>query len=945
MIRSSLHHRPFQLAALCMTAILSSLSVAYSEALAFEWSPEERLTFATSASDLSALVSDASGHLHMVWEDGRDGNREVYYKEWDGAAWSPDTRLTNSPGHSLWPSVAVASAESLYVCWYDLRDGNAEIYFKRRVAGVWLPDERLTNDPAVSYRPSMAADSSGAAHVVWYDRRDGNYEIYYKKLGASGWSADERLTDDPASSVEPAIAAGLSNSLHVVWSDDRDGNLELYSMSWDGSQWSSSLRLTNASGVSQYPAVSADPLGGIHVFWLDARSSSAQVFYKRFESGSWSGDLQISNSPYWTYQATGIADSLGRAHVVWADQRDGNFEIYYKEWDGAAWSADERLTDEPSGSLMPAVAVDPQNTVYVVWSDSRDGGGNSELYYRKRGTSTGQLTLSVADASVLEGNAGAVDAGFVVTLSSASTDTIKVSFQTADATATAAGNDYVPASGQIIFDPGVTADTVSVAVNGDIFFEPSESFFLNLSAPVNAALFDSIGAGTITNDDTLPWISIAGASVLEGNAGTATAGLVVTLSSASADTVKVDFQTADGTALTADNDYVAASGQIIFDPGATADTLGVTVNGDLTVEGDETFLVNLSAPVNAALSDSAGAVTISNDEAAPGLMIDDVAVAEGDSGTVNAVFTVSLSAPSGDTVRVLIATANGTAAAGPDYAAIAPPDTIVFPPLSVSQPVTVVVNGDVLDEDEETYTLVLSDAVNAAIVDTTGIGTITDDDAEPTISINDLSVVEGDSGTVDAIFTVTLSAASGRTISVNYSTTNGTAVADTDYLAIATPQPLIFAPGDSLTREIPVHVQGDTDFETDETFVVNLTDPVNATIVDAQGHGTIQNDDELVAVETPAPTRTFLGVMHPNPFSGMATIPYGLKNPGAVRIRLFDIRGRLVRSLLDGFEAQGYRRAIWDGRDNSGARAASGVYIVRLEAGGQTFTQSLRLLR
>jgi hypothetical protein len=206
-------------------------------------------------------------------------------------------------------------------------------------------------------------------------------------------------------------------------------------------------------------------------------------------------------------------------------------------------------------------------------------------------------------------------------------------------------------------------------------------------------------------------------------------------------------------------------------------------------------------------------------------------------------------------------------------------------------------------------------------------------------------VLEGDSGTTAARFAVALSAASGKTVTVQYQTSDGTAtVADSDYQAITPAQTLTFLPG-AVADTISVLVNGDTNFESDETFFVDLSSPVNATLADGQGQGTIQNDDSLVGVESPVPARTFLGVAYPNPFAGMATIPFGLKESGSVRIDIFDVGGRLVRGLREGFEEKGYRRVTWDGRDNSGTHVASGIYMVRLQAGSKTFTQTLMLLK
>lgn len=111
----------------------------------------------------------------------------------------------------------------------------------------------------------------------------------------------------------------------------------------------------------------------------------------------------------------------------------------------------------------------------------------------------------------------------------------------------------------------------------------------------------------------------------------------------------------------------------------------------------------------------------------------------------------------------------------------------------------------------------------------------------PSLSIDDVSVTEGNSGTVNANFTVSLSAASSQVVTVNYATANGTATAGSDYTAITTT--LLSFPAGTTTQPITVAVNGDGDVEGDETFVVNLSNATNATIADPQGQCTINNDD------------------------------------------------------------------------------------------------------
>jgi hypothetical protein len=173
------------------------------------------------------------------------------------------------------------------------------------------------------------------------------------------------------------------------------------------------------------------------------------------------------------------------------------------------------------------------------------------------------------------------------------------------------------------------------------------------------------------------------------------------------------------------------------------------------------------------------------------------------------------------------------------------------------------VRGDTLDEIDETYTLNLSDAVNATIADGQGLGTITDDDPPPQVVVDDVTVTEGNAGTANATFTVGLDAPSGRAVSVEYSTANGTATAPTDYTA--TGAALTFPAGQT-TRTFTVLVNGDLLDEPNETFFVNLGNATNATIADGQGVGTIADDDA-------EPALTINDVPLPRATSGRSTPP------------------------------------------------------------------------
>src|ERR1041384_254589 len=315
--------------------------------------------------------------------------------------------------------------------------------------------------------------------------------------------------------------------------------------------------------------------------------------------------------------------------------------------------------------------------------------------------------------------------------------------------------------------------TVTVNVNGDIISELNETFFVNLSSPTNATILDTQGQATIINDDGVPGISIDDVTVTEGNAGTTNAVFTVSLSIASSQTITVDYTTANGTATLADSDYQSTSGTLTVAPGVTTLTITNRVNGDTKFEPDETYFVNLSNPINAFVADAQGMGTILNDDGQPTISINNVSANEGNSGTTNFTFTVSLSNPSYTNITVNYATADDTATAPSDY--MQTNGTVTFAPGQTTTSITVVVNGDTTFEPNETFFVNLSGELNATIADNQGLGTIVNDDGLPAISINDVTVTEGNSGTTNAVFTVTLSNPSAQTITVTYTTADVTA--------------------------------------------------------------------------------------------------------------------------------------------------------------------------
>jgi hypothetical protein len=331
--------------------------------------------------------------------------------------------------------------------------------------------------------------------------------------------------------------------------------------------------------------------------------------------------------------------------------------------------------------------------------------------------------LFISSLSTVEGNNGTRVITFTVTLAAASNQTITVNYATADGTA-AAGSDYQATSGTLTIPAGQTTGTIPVQVIGDRLAEANETFFVNLSSPTNAIIGGGQGQGTIVDDE--PRISIGDTTVTEGNTGSRSATFTVTLSAAYDVPVTVNYATANGTA-TAGSDYRAASGMLTFAPGETTKAVAVQVIGDRLAEVNETFVVNLSGPTNATITDGQGVGTIADDE--PRISIGTVTKAEGRKGhTTQFTFTVRLSAAYDQAVTMSFRTSDGTATASDgDY--VAKTGTLTFAPGETTKTITIEVKGDSKKEADEWFGLDLfGNSSNSLFTNTRGIGTILNDD-------------------------------------------------------------------------------------------------------------------------------------------------------------------------------------------------------------------------
>lgn len=477
-------------------------------------------------------------------------------------------------------------------------------------------------------------------------------------------------------------------------------------------------------------------------------------------------------------------------------------------------------------------------------------------------TDNDSASFAIGDISIVEGDAGSAAAVFTVTLTGAVDTGLSLDYATADGSATTADSDYAAASGTLNF-AGTAGETmtISVDVTGDSNVELNQAFTVGLSALNNAGravtIADAQATGTITNDDTAS-LSIADVQLVEGDSGNTAFTFTVTLDNAVDSAVMVNIDTADGTATVADSDYTANTGSSLSFTGTAGETqtFTVQVTGDTTAELNEAFAVNLSSVSSAGrsvtISDSQAVGTITDDDGIPvNFAINTAVGTEAGTSIITLIASADSAVTSDETIDLVIA---GTGITADDYSLSATSITI----LNGTQvgTVTLTVADDMVVELTETAQISITNPSIGISLGTTTSQTLTlESDDTATISISDVSLLEGNSGTTQATFNVTLTNAVDSGFTVDYSTADNTAtVAGGDYTSKS--GTLSFSGTAGETQAITIDVAGDTDTESDESFFVNLTNLMTSgravTILDSQGEASITDDDTNIEVNLSA---------------------------------------------------------------------------------------------
>lgn len=437
---------------------------------------------------------------------------------------------------------------------------------------------------------------SSSAQVLLGNGAGGFSEVNTTWLG-DGEFASTAVADFNADSIDDFAAVKVSSGMVSVLLGDASGYLQSPSEYSAGAS-TYTIAAGDVNSDSHIDLVTADTvllsdgLGGFGAPVQYASGSVGTIIMLRDITGD--GHMDIAGTIYGSNQV-----------IVLSGEGNGVFSIpTYATVGSSPWAI-------AAGDFNGDNMLDIATANYV-------GGSTSVLLNNGVWPDLNAPRLRIDDITVVEGDSGTVSAVFTVTRSGNLDGSASVFYSTANGGALA-GNDYVAVSNTALtFGPGEATKTITILVNGDRTDEYDQGFYVNLSNASDAVITDGHGFGNILDNDEAPTISITSVSKKEGGSNTTSFDFVVTLSAVSEKEVRVNFATANGTATTADNDYIARSGTLIFAPGVTRQTISVLVKGDKKRESDETFFVNLSGALNATIGVAQSLGVILDDDAPGG---------------------------------------------------------------------------------------------------------------------------------------------------------------------------------------------------------------------------------------------------------------------------------------------------------------------------------------
>lgn len=347
----------------------------------FEVTGRERVTYApgnshTCRSNATCVCVDEDNVAHLVYEDKRSGEFEIYYAFVRNDTLSPEQRITRTRGESSFPAIACGGG-SVYLLWQETVGKSPQIEYARLVDGEVVARTRLTHTETESSCPVAAYDGDGTLHVAWHDGPYHQTGIMYGRVVGDSLVHIEEIPVENAGAFRPDIACDGNGKVLLTWFEVFNVNGKFY----DGEAWQETQTIAVSGQKAWRKSVAYIAPGRWGAAWFD-RTEDAEypVYAAFFNETEWHGTIRL-NDVHIGYYPNVCGGPDGEFVVVWEgkDMETGNYSLKVRCHDGSEWQPAQELLVGRSMTRYPSITLDADNNFQTIWFS--DGRGTYEVYY------------------------------------------------------------------------------------------------------------------------------------------------------------------------------------------------------------------------------------------------------------------------------------------------------------------------------------------------------------------------------------------------------------------------------------------------------------------------------------------------------------------------------------------------------------------------------------
>jgi hypothetical protein len=361
-----------------LVLVLGTAAGASSAGCPFAIDEPTRITNSPGASQTArgngrCVAVDAQGTTHLVWEDQRDGNFEIYYASFAGTR-SPEIRITATAENSNFPCVA-CEGDKVYILWQEKVKGTSQIFYVCLAGGKEIARKQLSDAPIGAECPATAVGPDRTLHVAWHQGVGAMTTIHYGRVVNHVLESHTPICTQHPAAFRPDIACDAAGRILIAWYEGAD----VKSRFWDGTAWQDELLVAHDTRQSWRLSVTSLSEGKWVLAWFDQAPKTTDVWAAFFDGKAWSGQTRVNLGQTGFYPAT-ASYGPGRALVVWEDQDKpkGEYLLMMRCFDGRAWGTPTEIARGRAMSRYASLAPSG-DLMHVVWFGMASG--DNEIYH------------------------------------------------------------------------------------------------------------------------------------------------------------------------------------------------------------------------------------------------------------------------------------------------------------------------------------------------------------------------------------------------------------------------------------------------------------------------------------------------------------------------------------------------------------------------------------